>query len=169
MQNIRSNNDPSTSSGLTKDWDFNIEDKEAEFRDDLREASGVGRRRRKGVSLRSTYIRILLKGYFSFQKRRQAGPVLSQQVRALIGDGNQAYVDNNLSEATRIMQEVIRIEPRAASAWSVLAQCYEDLHQPQKALQLRIMAAHLMHDADEWDRLAVQSRFVRSPALLSSP
>lgn len=80
------------------------------------------------------------------------------QVKALIGDGNQAYVDNNLPEAIRIMQEVIRIEPRAASAWSVLAQCYEDLKEDQKALQLRIMVAHLRHDAEEWDRLARQSR-----------
>lgn len=56
------------------------------------------------------------------------------------------------------MQEVIRIEPRAASAWSVLAQCYEDMKQEEKALQLRIMAAHLNHDAEEWDRLAQQSR-----------
>ncbi|GBE87286.1 hypothetical protein SCP_1005340 [Sparassis crispa] len=57
----------------------------------------------------------------------------------------------------RVMQEVIRIEPRASSAWSVLAQCYEDLNEPQKALQLRIMAAHLTHDAEEWDRLVRQS------------
>jgi general transcription factor 3C polypeptide 3 (transcription factor C subunit 4) len=56
------------------------------------------------------------------------------------------------------MQEVIRIEPRAAAAWSVLAQCYEDMHENKKALQLRIMAAHLRHDAEEWDRLARQSR-----------
>ncbi|KAG6843906.1 hypothetical protein H0H87_011895, partial [Tephrocybe sp. NHM501043] len=140
VQNIRSADDPSTTTaGLTKDWDFNIEDKDAEFRDDLREASGVGRRRKKG-------------------KGRQVGPVLSQQVRSLIGDGNQAYVDSDLPTAIRIMQEVIRIEPRAASAWSVLAQCYSDTGHPQKALQLRIMAAHLRHDADEWDRLANQSR-----------
>ncbi|RDB18196.1 Transcription factor tau subunit sfc4 [Hypsizygus marmoreus] len=139
VQNIRSHDGPSTNTGLNKDWDFNIEEKDAEFRDDLREASGVGKRRKKA-------------------KGRQAGPVLSQQVRSLIGDGNQAYVDSNLPEAVRIMQEVIRIEPRAASAWSVLAQCYEDMNQPQKALQLRIMAAHLRHDADEWDRLANQSR-----------
>ncbi|KAG6915765.1 hypothetical protein DXG01_009970 [Tephrocybe rancida] len=139
VQNIRSKDNPSTSAGLTKDWDFSIEEKDAEFRDDLREASGVGRRRKKG-------------------KGRQAGPALSQQVRSLIGDGNQAYVDSELQEAIRIMQEVIRIEPRAASAWSVLAQCYADMGQPQKALQLRIMAAHLRHDADEWDRLANQSR-----------
>lgn len=33
------------------------------------------------------------------------------------------------------------------------------MKEHQKALQLRIMAAHLRHDADEWDRLARQSRY----------
>ncbi|KAJ3890163.1 hypothetical protein GG344DRAFT_89051 [Lentinula edodes] len=131
---IRQRNDPS----LAKDWDIKIQDEEQAFKDDLRAASGVGKRR-KG-------------------KPRGTGPLLSQQVRSLIGDGNQAFVDNDLPEAVRIMQEVIRIEPRAASAWSVLAQCYEDMQQKDRALQLRIMAAHLRHDAEEWDRLAHESR-----------
>ncbi|KAJ6588829.1 hypothetical protein B0H19DRAFT_1248427 [Mycena capillaripes] len=129
-----------TSAGLlSKDWDFNVQDQDAQFKDDLRLASGIGKRRRK-------------KG------PRTAGPSLSFEVRSLLGDGNQAYVDGNLPEAIRIMLEVIRIEPRAASAWSVLAQCHEDMKQDQQALQLRIMAAHLAHDADEWDRLARQSK-----------
>ena len=81
-------------------------------------------------------------------------------MRALIGEGNQAYVDNDIPETIRIMQEVIRIEPRAGSAWSVLAQCHEDTGEVQKALQLRIMAAHLNQDPEEWFRLADQSRFV---------
>jgi general transcription factor 3C polypeptide 3 (transcription factor C subunit 4) len=76
----------------------------------------------------------------------------------MIGEGNQAYVDGNLPETLRIMQEVIRIEPRAGPAWSVLAQCYEDMKEGEKALQLRIMAAHLHQDPEEWDRLAQQSR-----------
>jgi general transcription factor 3C polypeptide 3 (transcription factor C subunit 4) len=50
IQNIRSRDDPSANTGMTKDWDFNIEEKDAEFRDDLREASGVGRRRKKVIS-----------------------------------------------------------------------------------------------------------------------
>ncbi|EGN99637.1 hypothetical protein SERLA73DRAFT_159861 [Serpula lacrymans var. lacrymans S7.3] len=112
---------------LSKDWDFNIEEHDVEFKDDLRAASGIGKRKKKAL-------------------------------RSLIGEGNQAYVDSDLPEAIRIMQEVIRIEPRAASAWSVLAQCYEDTDEPQKALQLRIMAAHLRHDAEEWDRLARHSK-----------
>ncbi|PFH45985.1 hypothetical protein AMATHDRAFT_8403 [Amanita thiersii Skay4041] len=137
MESIRLR-DASNTGVLSKDWDISIEEREAEFRDDLRAASGIGRRRRK--------------------KGRASGPVLSQQVKALIGEGNQAYIDNDLPEAIRVMQEVIRIEPRAASAWSVLAQCHSDMHQEQRALQLRIMAAHLTHDAEEWDRLARQSR-----------
>ena len=84
--------------------------------------------------------------------------MLSQQVRGLIGEGNQAYVDANYPETICIMQEVIRIEPRAAAAWSVLAQCHDEMGEPGKALQLRIMAAHLNHDADEWAELAKQSR-----------
>jgi general transcription factor 3C polypeptide 3 (transcription factor C subunit 4) len=90
--------------------------------------------------------------------------VLSQQVKALIGEGNQAYIDGKIQESIQIMQEVIRIEPRAMSAWSVLANCHHDLGQPQKALQLRIMGAHLHHDAEEWERLAKESRWAKAPA-----
>ncbi|OJA08708.1 hypothetical protein AZE42_08889 [Rhizopogon vesiculosus] len=139
VSNIRMTDDVSNASMLHREWDFNIAQQDAEFRDDLREASGIGRKKGK-------------------KRSRQHGPVLSHQVRALIGEGNQAYVDGNIPKAIRTMQEVIRIEPRASSAWSVIAQCYEDSNEHQKALQLRIMAAHLQHDADEWESLAAQSR-----------
>jgi general transcription factor 3C polypeptide 3 (transcription factor C subunit 4) len=76
----------------------------------------------------------------------------------MIGEGNQAFVDANTAEAVRIMEEVIRIEPRAAAAWSVLASCYDETNQRDKALQVRIMAAHLRPDAEEWHALARQSR-----------
>lgn len=149
---------------LTKVWDFNLEEKEAEFLDDLRAASGVGRTKKKASWFR-LYMRKCL---HPRQRGRRAGPILSQQTRTLIGEGNQAYVDNNIPETIRIMQEVIRIEPRASSAWSVLAQCYSDLNEPQKALQLRIMAAHLNHDAEEWDRLAKQSMYITFYSFFSS-
>jgi general transcription factor 3C polypeptide 3 (transcription factor C subunit 4) len=75
----------------------------------------------------------------------------------------------DIPKAMQVMQEVIRIEPRAAAAWVVLAQCNEDLAQqeadPERAkaamgrgLQFRIMAAHLNYNPDEWERLASQSR-----------
>ncbi|KAF7318926.1 hypothetical protein HMN09_00228400 [Mycena chlorophos] len=138
VDNIKLQQGPSTGL-LSKDWDFNIQDQDAQFRDDLRAASGVGKRRNK-------------------KKGRAPGPVLSYEVKSLLGDGNQAYVDGNIPETIRIMLEVIRIEPRAASPWSVLAQCHEDMGQHQQALQLRIMAAHLRHDEEEWERLAQQSK-----------
>ena len=59
------------------------------------------------------------------------------------------------------MTEVIRIEPRAIAAWTVLAGCHRDLNEPLKALQLSIIGAHLRHDAEEWHKLAVQSRLFR--------
>lgn len=138
VKDIRTADDVSSVAVLQREWDFRVPDEDA-FRDDLREASGIGKRKKR-------------------KRQRRTGPALSHQVRALIGQGNQAYVDNDLQEAMRMMQEVIRIEPRAISAWTVLAQCYEDKNEPQKALQLRIVAAHLRHDAEEWERLARQSR-----------
>lgn len=45
---------------LSKDWDINIAEREAEFRDDLRAASGIGKRRRK-VGHRRSYLRVLTK------------------------------------------------------------------------------------------------------------
>ncbi|KAG9310821.1 hypothetical protein JVU11DRAFT_8674 [Chiua virens] len=139
VRNIRTADDISTTGVLQREWDIRLEDQNALFRDDLRDASGIGKR--KGM-----------------KRKRRVGPILSHQVRALIGESNQAYIDNNLSEAIRVMQEVIRIEPRAIPAWTVLAQCYEDKNEPQKALQLRIMAAHLRRDSEEWERLARKSR-----------
>ncbi|KAJ7876870.1 TPR-like protein [Mycena olivaceomarginata] len=124
VQNIRQ----SSSTGmLAKDWNFFIQDN-AEYRDDLRRASGIGRKHLKAVQPRK-----------------------------------RAYVDGDLPRAIRTMLEVIRIEPRAAPAWSVLAQCYEDQKELPQALQLRIMGAHLRQDAEEWDRLARQSREMGYP------
>ena len=86
--------------------------------------------------------------------------MLTPEVRNLVGEGNQAYVDNDVEKTMRIMQEVIRIEPRAESAWRVLAQCHEDLGNSERALLMRVMAAHLSNDPDEWDALAERSKYV---------
>ena len=49
VQNIRLADDSSTVGVLGKEWDLNlnIDEQEIEFRDDLRAASGIGKRRRK--------------------------------------------------------------------------------------------------------------------------
>lgn len=76
----------------------------------------------------------------------------------MLGEGNQAFIDDDIPKAVQIMQEVIRIEPRARAAWVVLANIHER-DNPEKALQLRIMAAHLQHEADDWLTLARESRY----------
>ncbi|EKM52010.1 uncharacterized protein PHACADRAFT_150922 [Phanerochaete carnosa HHB-10118-sp] len=129
----------SSGGALSKVWDFDLKDREAEFKDDLREASGVGKKRGR-------------------KPGRRKGIVLSPDVEVLIGQGHQAFIDGKFEDTTRIMQEVIRIEPRDPRAWSVLAQCCEIKEESRKALQLRIMAAHLNQEAEEWEQLAKQSR-----------
>ncbi|KAJ6590475.1 TPR-like protein [Mycena vulgaris] len=140
VKSIRLNNDAVPSTFLTKDWDFNAIDSQSDtqFND--------------GITISST-VRMGKQ-----EKKKPRLLHLSSEVESLLGDGNLAYIEGDLSESMRIMLEVIRIEPRAVSAWSTLAQCYEDRNQGPEALQLRIMAAHLTHDADEWDRLAQQSK-----------
>lgn len=117
----------------------------------------VGGRRNACVAhRRSTLVKFVAS--ISPQGKRNTGPLLSQQVKGMVGEGNQAYVDGRVQDAIRIMQEVIRIEPKAISAWAVLANCQADMGLHDKALQLRIMAAHLKHDPERWYELAQQSR-----------
>ena len=47
VQGIRESEGGSSSGLLGKAWNINVEAQEAEFRDDLREASGVGKRKGK--------------------------------------------------------------------------------------------------------------------------
>ena len=43
-------------------------------------------------------------------------------------------------------------------SWSALATCYEDLREPDKALQVEVMGAHLKTDGDHWMQLGAKSR-----------
>ncbi|KAH8108394.1 TPR-like protein [Phellopilus nigrolimitatus] len=140
---IRTADDVASSAMLSKLWDTPLAEGDAEeqFHADLRAASGIGKGKGRGRG-----------------RGRRQGPALSHQVRALIGEGNTAYVDGDTAGALRIMTEVLRIEPRARAAWTVLAACHRERGEPRRALQLAIMGAHLAHDADEWATLARESR-----------
>jgi general transcription factor 3C polypeptide 3 (transcription factor C subunit 4) len=132
------------------------EDHEAAFRDDLRAAKGIGRPKSK----RKVLYAVLPKAFnlFLLQRRPRNEPILSIEVKSLIGKGSQAYVDQQVDLAINTMQEVIRIEPRASSAWSVLIACYRDLGQLDKVLQLGIMSAHLNGDYAQWFKLGEESK-----------
>lgn len=86
-----------------------------------------------------------------------------------------------------MLSEVIRIEPKAGSAWGVLGACFRGMAEryeggydydaevegldddarerkrmeyKEKALKVSVVGAHLRHDPDEWVRLGYESRFV---------
>ncbi|KAB5589355.1 TPR-2 domain containing protein [Ceratobasidium theobromae] len=129
---------------LGKVWDFTIGDNDLDnfdLQDELREATGIGKRK-KG-------------------KGRARGPrqvPLSQEVNYFLGKAHDAYGEGDRETAIKHLENVITIEPSVASAWTTLAFCYEDDGDTRRALQLRIMAAHLTGDVDAWVELGLQSR-----------
>jgi general transcription factor 3C polypeptide 3 (transcription factor C subunit 4) len=61
VKNIRLQDGASSSANLlTKEWDFNIAERDAEFKDDLRAASGIGRTRNKvGSVVQTAFARLI--------------------------------------------------------------------------------------------------------------
>ncbi|KZT34747.1 TPR-like protein [Sistotremastrum suecicum HHB10207 ss-3] len=141
--NIREGNDLSAGGMLNKSWDIPIlDDTNANFHDEIRAASGIGKvRGKKGRG-----------------RRPHNQPALSPEVKSLIGTGSKAFVDQRIDEAIQTMKEVIRVEPRASAAWSVLIACYREKGQMDAVIQLGIMSAHLDGDWEQWYKLGEQSR-----------
>lgn len=76
----------------------------------------------------------------------------------MLGQANDAYAEGDRETAIELLQNVIKIEPNVPNAWSTLALCHEEAGDTRRALQLRIMAAHLTGDADAWAELGLESR-----------
>ncbi|KAG8836046.1 transcription factor TFIIIC subunit tfc4 [Serendipita sp. 399] len=117
-------------------WSFDFQE---EFRDDMRQLSGVGVARVRG-------------------RKRGQGPKLSQEAQIIFGEGNLAFVSGQTQEALQLFQEVIRMEPRHKASWSAIASCYESMGQPDKALQIEIMGAHLQATSENWYSLGAKSK-----------
>ncbi|CAE6475543.1 unnamed protein product [Rhizoctonia solani] len=145
MKEIRLSN--SETQSLGKAWDFTIADYDPDnfdLQDELRQATGIGKRKGKG---------------------RARGPrqvQLSQEVNHFLGQAHSAYAAGDRETAIKLLQDVIKIEPGVANAWGTLAFCYEDVGDTSRALKLRIMAAHLEGDVDQWVELGLKSREIGS-------
>ncbi|KAJ1300854.1 hypothetical protein OPQ81_002493 [Rhizoctonia solani] len=137
----------SEAQSLGKAWDFTIADYDPDnfdLQDELRQATGIGKRKGKG---------------------RARGPrqvQLSQEVNHFLGQAHSAYASGDRETAIKLLQDVITIEPGVANAWGTLAFCYEDIGDHSRALKLRIMAAHLEGDVDQWMELGAKSREIGS-------
>lgn len=83
----------------------------------------------------------------------------SPEIRNMLGSANLAYVQGRQKEAIDILNEIIRIEPATRAAWYTLSTIQEELGNMDKAIQLRIVVAHLTKGrADTWKELGAQSR-----------
>jgi len=120
-------------------WDVGEGDLE-DFQDNLAETAGIGRsRRRKG-------------------KRRQKEYPLTPEIKALLGDANEHYIKQEYAEAIELYQEIVRQDSKVHSAWVNLALIQEELGNREKALLLKMVAAHLKpKEIDTWKSLASAS------------
>ena len=82
----------------------------------------------------------------------------SPEVRNMLGRANMAYVQGETKQAVDILTEIIRIEPSTKKAWYTLSSIHDDLGHKDKALQLRIVPAHLTRsNAETWKELGSES------------
>ncbi|KZT51273.1 TPR-like protein [Calocera cornea HHB12733] len=117
--------------------DFTMTEQEMDLRQSLRAAARIGKPRRRG--------------------RRRGRAQYSEEVRTMLSAAQNAFVEQNPEEAIRLAREAVRIEPRAAEGWSVLAGVYAELGDADAALKFRVMKAHMTAEPDIWKQLAVDS------------
>ncbi|KAM9836216.1 general transcription factor 3C polypeptide 3 [Aulostomus maculatus] len=83
---------------------------------------------------------------------------LPRALRGLMGEANIRYARGEKEDATVMCMEIIRQAPLAYEPFSTLAMIYEDNEDMDKALQFRLIAAHLNpSDCEEWIKLAEMS------------
>lgn len=95
-------------------------------------------------------------------KRRKRGEAqdepLEPEVQELFGRAQHAFSLGNHQAAIQMVEEVIAANPNARIAYNLLSAIYDDLHDPQKALLAKTMAAHLNKKSKEdWVEVADRS------------
>jgi general transcription factor 3C polypeptide 3 (transcription factor C subunit 4) len=116
----------------------------AEFEENLAKTAGIGKaKRRKG------------KG------RGRKGPrehPLTPEIKAMLGDANQHYVNAEYAEAIKLYQDIITQDHHVHSAWVNLGMIQEELGRPDKALLFKMVAACIQpKDIDMWKSAASAS------------
>lgn len=145
MTAATTNDSKVANSNLESLWDVPEEDMQ-EFERDLAITTGIGKaKRHKG--------------------KGRGGPrehPLTPEIKAMLGDANQHYIDREYAEAIELYQEIVRQDSKVHSAWVNLGMIQEELGNPDKALLLKMVAAHLRpKDVDTWKSLASASMLVK--------
>lgn len=86
---------------------------------------------------------------------------LPPHLNDLLGNANMAYTLGNYPEAVHLLNCIIKECPSASQPWLQLAMIHDELGDPVKALQVYLVAAHLIKkDADLWKRLGEMFKYL---------
>jgi tetratricopeptide (TPR) repeat protein len=86
-----------------------------------------------------------------------------QEMARRCGEANLKYLNGDLDAAIGVLLEVIRQAPEYSPAFQTLGVIYEELGQPQKALDIYLVAAHITpKDREQWRRLAQMAAAVHN-------
>ncbi|KAI9029554.1 hypothetical protein CLU79DRAFT_810127 [Phycomyces nitens] len=93
------------------------------------------------------------------RRRITAGEMrLSDEVKTLLGNANGLYIAKDYGAAIALLQDLITKHSNVHQAWNTLGLVHEEMGNKDKALQLRMVAAHMCGtDASLWKELAVKS------------
>ncbi|CAG8449839.1 8678_t:CDS:10 [Ambispora leptoticha] len=129
-------------------WEnIDMEEEWSQFNVELRITSGIG----KPTYKRKACIMNMLRG----PRRKNIPP----EIRTLMGEANQHYINKEFSDAINVLQEVLKKDPNIYRAWHTLGLIHDEVGEPVKALQLYLVAAHLTpKNGEEWKRLGFLSK-----------
>lgn len=87
--------------------------------------------------------------------RRSGRSKLSATLRGVMGQANVCYAQGDTETAVKMCLEIIKEQPQASEPFKTLASIYEEMGESEKALQMRLIAAHLgPASKEEWLELA---------------
>jgi general transcription factor 3C polypeptide 3 (transcription factor C subunit 4) len=95
------------------------------------------------------------------QRRKVAGTgrlEYSQKLEKLMGEATSLYISKNFSESAQLLLEVIRQEPRIATAYETLGLVYEAIGDMKQSLNVMLLAAHLCrNNPHKWKQVVDQA------------
>lgn len=131
--------------------DENISDNDSDdefvFRNALREARNFKVKKSKSKPKK--------KGGLAALRRRIRRTELDPEVKLLLSQANEAFVNNNLEEALQLYIKVIKIDKNNFSAYKTLGEIYRMKNELNKCSNIWLLAAHLNpKDVEFWKTVA---------------
>ncbi|CAG8535125.1 815_t:CDS:10 [Ambispora gerdemannii] len=125
----------------------------------LSKAKEAGRDLAKGEHVPNLWENIDMEEEWSQFNRGPRRKNIPPEIRALMGEANQHYINKEFSSAINVLQEVLKKDPNIYRAWHTLGLIHDEVGEPVKALQLYLVAAHLTpKNGEEWKRLGFLSK-----------